>query len=132
MPELNTTIAVTYDFIVKQNQTFNPVLTFLHDDDTPVDFTGAAIKMSVREKTGCGCGHGCSPYDSNFNQVYKQDFTPGIAGADSNQLQFDDIIYLAPGKYVYDLLVVWPSGEQQYYLKGKFKVEKSYTDASDN
>jgi hypothetical protein len=132
MPELNTTLAVNFDFVVKQNQTFNPLLTFLHDDDSPVDFTGTTIKLSVREKDGCGCNRGCSPHDTNFNQVYKQDFVPNITGSGDNELQFDDVIELAPGKYVYDMLVVWPDGEQQYYLKGKFKVEKSYTDANDN
>jgi hypothetical protein len=132
MATLNTTIAVKYDFVVKQNQTFNPLLTFTEDDDdTPIDLTGATVKMSVREKI-CGCNHGCSPYDSSFNQVYKQDFTPTITGVDNNQLQFDDLIELARGQYVYDLLIVWPNGEQQYYLKGNFKVEKSYTDVDND
>lgn len=127
MPTLNATIAVKYDFVVKQNQTFNPLLTFLDDGDLPIDFTGATVKLSIREK-GCGCSNECNPYNSNFNQVYKQDFIPTITGAGNNQLQFDDIIYLAKGMYVYDMLVVWPSGEQQYYLRGQFKVEKSYAD----
>lgn len=127
MATLNTTIAVKFDFVVKQNQTFNPLLTFLDDGDAPIDFTGAAIKLSVREK-GCGCRSGCDAGNSDYNQVYKQDFTPGITGASSNQLQFDDLIMLAKGNYVYDMLVVWPGGEQQYYLKGSFKVEKSYAD----
>lgn len=131
MPTLNTTIAVKYDFTVKQNQTFNPLITFVDDDSNPIDLTGASIKMSVRTNS-CGCNDECSPYNNNFNQVYKQDFLPGITGAFSNQLQFDDIIKLAAGRYVYDLLIVWPTGEQQYYLKGGFKVEKSYTDANDN
>lgn len=131
MPTLNTTIAVKYDFVVKQNQTFNPLLTFLNDDNTPVDFTGAGIKLSVRQKAGCAIPCGCNG-DSNFNQVYKQDFFPGITGAYNNQLEFGDIVLLAKGNYVYDMLVVWPSGEQQYYLKGNFKVEKSYADANDN
>lgn len=131
MPTLNTTIAVKFDFVVKQNQTFNPLLTFLDDDDAPIDFTGATIKLSVREKH-CGCHSGCNPYDNSFNQVYKQDFVPNVVGASNNQLQFDDIIDLARGLYVYDMLIVWPSGEQQYYLKGTFKVEKSYSDATDN
>lgn len=124
---LDTTIAVKFDFTVKQNQTFNPVLTFIDDDDQPINLTGASIKMSVRQKFGV-CSDGCSPYDTNFNQVYKQDFTPGIGGADNNELTFDDIIQLAKGVYVYDLLIVWPNGEQQYYLKGNFKVERSYAD----
>lgn len=127
MPTLNTTIAAKFDFVVKQNQTFNPLLTFLDDNDAPIDFTGAEIKLSVREK-GCGCRSGCDPGDASYNQAYKQDFTPLLTGASNNQLQFEDIIRLAKGNYVYDMLVVWPDGEQQYYLKGSFKVEKSYAD----
>jgi|SRR6186713_980219 len=130
MPTINTTIAVRFDFIVKQNQTFNPLLTFLDDNNNPINFSGAIIKLSVREKGSCGCGGGCSSYNSNFNQVYKQDFEPEITGAGNNQLQFDDLIELARGQYVYDMIVVWPDGEQQYYLKGNFKVEKSYADAN--
>ncbi len=132
MPTLNTTIAVKWDFVVKQNQTFNPLLTFVDVNDDPIDFSGAIIKLSVREKNGCGCGGGCSAYDSNFNQVHKQDFIPQVVGVDNNQLQFEDVIELAKGSYVYDMLVVWPTGEKQYYLKGSFKVEKSYADENSN
>lgn len=124
MPALNTTIAVKFDFIVKQNQTFNPLLTFLDDDDAPIDLSGADIKLSVRSKN-TDCMHDCNTHNSNFNQVYKQDFVPTI---DNNKLQFYDVINLAKGMYVYDMIVVWPSGEQQYYLTGTFKVEKSYAD----
>lgn len=125
MPTLNTTIAVKFDFVVKQNQTFNPLLTFLDDSDVPIDFTGTEIKLSVREKR-CGCNSGCGAGDSNYNQVHKQDFTPTVTGASNNQLQFDSEVELAPGTYVYDMAVLWPNGEYQYYLKGSFKVEKSY------
>lgn len=124
---LDTTIAVKFDFTVKQNQTFNPVLTFIDDADQPIDLMGTTIKMSVREKGGT-CRTGCDSYDTNFNQVYKQDFIPTVTGASNNQLAFYDLIQLAKGHYVYDLLIVWPSGEQQYYLKGNFKVERSYAD----
>lgn len=127
MPILNTTIAVKFDFVVKQNQTFNPLLTFLDDNDAPIDFTGAEIKLSVREK-GCGCRSGCDAGTGDYNQVHKQDFVPTITGASNNQLQFEDIIFLAKGNYMYDMIVLWPSSEQQYYLKGSFKVEKSYAD----
>jgi hypothetical protein len=126
MATLNTTIAVRYDFVVKQNQTFNPLLTFLNDDDDPIDLSGTTIKFSVRARA-CGCGtHGCSAGDSNYNQVYKQDFIPTITGTGNNQLQFNDDILLATGTYVYDMIVVWPNGNKQYYLKGTFKVEKSH------
>jgi len=131
MPTLDTTIAVKFDFTTKQNQTFDPLLTFTDDDGAPIDLTGAIAKMSVRSKN-CGCHTGCDVWDNNFNQVYKQDFAPVVTGVDNNQLQFNDVIELSRGNYVYDLLIVWPSGEKQYYLKGNFKVEKSYTDDSDN
>lgn len=132
MPTLDTSIAVKFDFIVKQNQTFNPLLTFTDDVNEPIDFTGAQVKMSVREKYRHGGCAPCGINDSNFNQAYKQDFAPTVTGVDNNQLQFSGLINLAHGHYVYDLLVVWPNGEQQYYLRGNFKVQKSYTDATDN
>lgn len=127
MPTLDTTIAVKFDFVVKQNQTFNPLFTFLDAAGLPIDLTGALIKLSVRRKA-CDCDDECSPYNISFNQTYKQDFVPQVTGISNNQLRFNDIIYLAKGQYVYDMLVVWPGGEQQYYLKGNFKVEKSYAD----
>lgn len=132
MLTLNTTRAVRLDFVVKQNQTFNPSLTFTNDDDTPIDLSTALIKLSVRQKGACSRCEPCGISDSNFNQVYKQDFVPTVTGGFNNVLQFDSLIDLAKGMYVYDMLVVWPSGEQQYYLKGNFKVEKSYSDANDN
>lgn len=131
MASIDTTIAVKFDITVKQNQTFNPLITFIDDNNDPIDLTGTTIKLSVRLKNGL-CQNECSVNNSSFNQVYKQDFYPQITGAFNNQIQFNDIILLAHGIYVYDMLVVWPNGEQQYYLRGPFKVQKSYADANDN
>lgn len=124
---LDATIAKRFDFIVKQNQTFNATLTLLDDAGGPINLNNADVKMSVRKGGGCGTG-GC--YDQahdDFDVAYKQDFVPTIGGGSSNVLQFFDTILLIDGLYKYDLLVEYSNGQKQYLLTGNFKVKKSYT-----
>lgn len=123
--QLDASIAKRFDFIVKQNQTFNPLLTFTDNDGAPISLAGASAKLSVRS-TGCNTTCGCDG-ETPFNLVYKQDFYGTVTGASNNQLQFDDIILLSPDTYKYDLLIEFSSGERQYFLTGNFKVKKSYT-----
>ena len=131
MASIDLSTAATVNFTVKTGQTFEPVLTFT-DKDTgdPIDFTDATVKMSIRQRIGCAANNCCS---DNYNQIFEQDLATGdgitIGGADNNVLTFEKEIVLAPARYKYDLLVVFPDGTQTYYLQGDFKVEKSYTHA---
>lgn len=123
---LDASLAVRLDFKVKQNQTFNPLLTFVDAANAPISLLGATAKLSVRQKDGCGVG--CdSNFDSPFNLLYHQDFIPTVTGLSNNKLQFNESVNLSPGSYGYDLLIEFPSGEKQYYLTGLFTVKKSYT-----
>lgn len=121
---LNATIAKNFSFEVKQNQTFDPLLTFTDDAGMPISLAGSYAKLSVREDD-CGCTTSCDT--QTFNLLYKQDFYGTVTGVGNNKLQFDDIIKLSPGRYKYDLLVTFPSGDNRYFLTGTFKVRKSYT-----
>lgn len=124
--QLDATIAKRLDITVKQNQTFNAVLTFVDAASAPIDLTGATVKLSVRQADGCGGGCMEHAYDG-FNIVYKQDFEPTITGAGMNVLQFNEVVLLSEGLYKYDLLVQHASGQQFYYLTGSFRVKRSYT-----
>ena len=123
--QLDATIAKRYDITVKQNQTFNPIMTLLDDSGGPINLDGSSVKMSIRQSE-CGCNVGCDAFDQ-FSIVHSQDMTPQIGGASMNVLQFFDTIVLSPGSYKYDLLVEYPSGLKQYILTGIFRVKKSYT-----
>lgn len=123
--QLDASIAKKLDFIVKQNQTFNPLLTFTDNAGAPISLAGATAKLSVRSQ-GCYNTCGCNG-ETPFNLVYKQDFYADVSGISNNQLQFDNIIELSPGLYKYDLLITFSSGENQYFLTGSFRVKKSYT-----
>lgn len=122
--QLDASIAKKLDFTVKQNQTFNPLLTFTDNAGAPISLAGASAKLSVRSQGchTCGCDG-----DTPFDLVYKQDFYADIVGASNNQLQFDSIVELSPGLFKYDLLIEFASGERQYFLAGSFRVKKSYT-----
>jgi len=123
---LDASIAKKFDFIVKQNQTFNATITILDDTGLPINLNGASVKMSVRNEHSCNSG--CDDYSfDSFGINYKQDFTPTIGGGSMNVLQFFDTIILKNGLYKYDLLVEYPNGQKQYLLVGTFKVKKSYT-----
>lgn len=124
--QIDATIAKKLDITVKQNQTFNAVLTFIDADNTPIDLSGAIVKLSVRQDALCGCEFGCAG-DSPFEAVYKQDFEGSISGADNNIVTFDDIIKLSPGTYKYDMLIVFPDESKKYFLTGNWRVKRSYT-----
>jgi hypothetical protein len=121
--QLDATIAKRLDISVKQNQTFDATITFDDEDGNPIDLTGVVFKLSVRQD-GCDASCACAG-DSNFNQVFKQDFIPTYPG--SGQLQFNDIVRLAVGNYKYDLLGEWPDQGRKYLLMGSFKVKKSFS-----
>lgn len=127
MSQLDASIAKRFDITVKQNQTFDAILTFLDSDGEPVALSGIA-KMSVRKEDCCG-GCDCDNEIRNtpFDLIYKQDFSPSITGLNSNQLAFEDLIILSPGNYKYDLLIEFQNGYREYFLFGTFKVKKSYT-----
>lgn len=123
--QLDARIAKRFDFIVFQNQSFDPVLTFLDADGGAIVLAGGTAKLSVRQDANCDC-IGCAG-DTSFDLVYKQDFTPVISGVNSNELAFDDVIKLSPGNYKYDLLIEFLGGYKSYFLYGTFKVKKAYT-----
>lgn len=124
--QLDASIAKRFDFIVKQNQTFNPLLTFTDNAGAPISLAGASAKMSVKAGS---CHHSCGcDGDTGFDLVYKQDFYATIVGVSNNQLQFDSIVELSAGTYKYDLLIEFSNGDQQYFLTGNFKVKRSYTE----
>lgn len=126
MSTLNLTQATKYNFKVMQNQTFDALLTFV-DEATgdPINLLGATILMSVRLQNGC---LPCTINEQSTNLVYKQDFVPIITGANNNQLQFNTIVQLVHAIYKYDLLVIFPTGEQKYFLYGDFTVNRTYTE----
>lgn len=120
---IDASIAKKFDFIVKQNQTFNPEITVLDNSNNPFNMNDATVKMSIRDDK-CGCDVGC---DENFDLVYKQDFIPTITGTDFNVLEFFDTVKLSVGIYKYDLLAEYQNGLKMYLLTGSFRVKKSYT-----
>ena len=122
MSTLDASIAKRMDITVKQNQTFNISITVLDNASQPIDLTGVQVKMSVRQD---GCAGSCAYVgDSDFNQIFKQDFVPTI---NVNVLQFFETVLLAEGTYKYDILLEYGSGLKQYILKGSFKVKRSFT-----
>lgn len=121
--QIDATVAKRFDITVKQNQTFDMVISFFDEDGNPLNVTGGQFKMSVRQddcNTECGCV-GDSPFEFNF----KQDFIAQVVG--SGQISFGDIVKLDNGTYKYDLLAEFSNGTRKYLLSGNFKVKKSYT-----
>lgn len=126
MPTLNVTQTTRYNFKVMQNQTFDALLTFV-DENTgdPINLAGSTIRMSVRLQSGC---LPCTVNEQSTNIVYKQDFIPTITGVNSNQLQFNEIVQVVHAIYKYDILIIYPDGEQKYLLNGDFIVNRTYTE----
>jgi len=123
--QLDATIAKRFDITVKQNQTFDPVLTFIDEDNIGIDLLGATIKLSVRHQNGCETTCGCNG-DTPFEFIYKQDFYGTIGGSENNVVSFNDTILLSEGVYKYDMIIVFADNTQKYFLTGTFRVKKSY------
>lgn len=120
---IDATVAKRYDITVKNNQTFDMVISFFDEIGNPINVIGASFKMSVRQD---GCNNDCACIgDSPFEYLFKQDFIAEVVG--SNQIQINSIINLGPGTYKYDLLAEFVSGARKYLLTGNFKVKRSYT-----
>lgn len=125
MINFDATIAKRLDISVKQNQTFNAIITILDDQGSPFNLSDSIVKISIRQNNCC-CDNGCNEFDG-FDIITSQDLIPTITGDGFNELEFFDTIRLSPGIYKYDMLAQFQSGLKIYLLTGTFKVKKSYT-----
>lgn len=123
---IDASVAKRLDITVKQNQTFDPILTFTDENNDPINLSGSTIKLSVRSNDSCNSSCGCIG-DTPFDAIYKQDFYGSISGLGNNIVSFNDIIRLSEGVYKYDLLILFNDETQKYFLTGSFRVKRSYT-----
>jgi hypothetical protein len=103
----------------QRNATFNEVIYDVTIDGTPLDLTGAVIRMQVKKDA-------CSSAVLTLTSVSSAGIT--ITDAVNGQFKINEQIITIPTcNYEYDIQITLASGEVDYYVGGLFQVVKTIT-----
>jgi len=110
--EVSNVIKADVNFTVMKGDTFDAVVTFRDAEQKPLNFTGATLRMQIKD--------GNDVQQVSLNQ-----------GADfivtSNIVTFNYVTGLAPDIYYYDLQCTFANGLRKTLIGGKYKVLKEIT-----
>ncbi len=87
-------------------------------NDVPVDLTGSEIEIQVRKKP--------NSTDAELT-LTEQNGGITVGGVDDNQITINYPVDIAAGTYVYDMVVVFPNGNEKTYIWGNFIVYEDIT-----
>lgn len=105
-----------YPIKVWRNDTL-PIVFEIKVGDTPVDLSGADVRMQVRPSAG-------SP-TLLVNLSEGSGIT--VQGANNNQINIRSVITIAAGEYYYDLQALFADGTVKTYVTGVFTVYEDVT-----
>ena len=106
-----------YNVQIWRNDTWAQVFAILANN-VAVNLTGCTITIQIR-KTATA-----SSIDLTLSTA---DSTITIGGASSNQITLNKKVTIAAGSYLYDMNVLFPSGEVKTYVWGSFFVQEDIT-----
>jgi hypothetical protein len=106
-----------YNVQIWRNDTWAQVFAILANN-VAVNLTGCTITIQIR-KTATA-----SSIDLTLSTA---DSTITIGGASSNQITLNKKVTIAAGSYLYDMNVLFPSGEVKTYVWGTFFVQEDIT-----
>lgn len=108
----------TYNFSVKQGDTYNGATFTIVVNDEPLDLTGAHFLCQFRK----------SPAMNAALTWTEEDGISLVTSPYNNKFQFDSqIIDLPPETYFYAVQMTLASGEVKTYVSGKMTVLKDIT-----
>ncbi len=87
-------------------------------NDVPVDLTGSDVEIQVRKKP--------NSTDAELT-LTEQNGGITVGGVDDNQITINYPVDIAAGTYVYDMVVVFPNGNEKTYIWGNFIVYEDIT-----
>lgn len=106
-----------YNVQLWRNDTWSQTFA-IFANDVAVNLTGCTITIQVRKTaTATSIDLTLSTADSSIT----------IAGVSSNQITLNKKVTIAAGSYLYDMNVVFPSGEVKTYVWGTFFVQEDIT-----
>jgi hypothetical protein len=106
-----------YNISIWRNDTWSQVMR-ITANDVPVDLTGSEIEIQVRKKP--------NSTDAELT-LTEQNGGITVGGVDDNQITINYPVDIAAGTYVYDMVVVFPNGNEKTYIWGNFIVYEDIT-----
>jgi hypothetical protein len=106
-----------YNVQIWRNDTWSQVFQILANN-VAVNLTGCVITIQVRKTASA------STIDLTLSTA---DSSITIGGASNNQITLNKKVTIAAGSYLYDMNVLFPSGEVKTYVWGSFFVQEDIT-----
>lgn len=106
-----------YNISIWRNDTWSQVMVIIANE-VPVSLVGAEVEIQVRKKP-----------NSDTAEMTLTETNGGITvgGVNNNQITINYPVDIAAGTYVYDMVVVFPNGNEKTYIWGNFIVYEDIT-----
>jgi hypothetical protein len=106
-----------YNISIWRNDTWSQVMV-ITANTVPVSLVGADVEIQVRKKP-----------NSTDAEMTLTETNGGITvgGVNNNQITINYPVDIAAGTYVYDMVVVFPNGNEKTYIWGNFIVYEDIT-----
>lgn len=106
-----------YNISIWRNDTWSQVM-LITANEVPVSLVGADVEIQVRKKPNS---------DTAEMTLTEQNGGITVGGVDNNQITINYPVDIAAGTYVYDMVVVFPNGNEKTYIWGNFIVYEDIT-----
>lgn len=106
-----------YNVKIWRNDSWMQAFSLLADT-VPIVLTGSTIKIQVRKTADAATVE---------LLLTTADSSILIGGVGYNEITLNKVVAIAAGSYVYDMNVVFPSGEVKTYIHGNFNVQEDVT-----
>jgi hypothetical protein len=105
-----------YNIQIWRNDTWSQVFQ-LTANEVPIDLTGSEVEIQVRKK----------PNSDTADLTLTENDGITVGGIDNNQIYVNKQVDIAAGTYVYDMVVLFPNGNEKTYIWGNFIVYEDIT-----
>jgi hypothetical protein len=106
-----------YNISIWRNDTWSQVMV-ITANDVPVSLVGSEVEIQVRKKP--------NSTDAEMT-LTEQNGGITVGGVNNNQITINYPVDIAAGTYVYDMVVVFPNGNEKTYIWGNFIVYEDIT-----
>lgn len=106
-----------YNISIWRNDTWSQVMV-ITANDIPVSLVGSDVEIQVRKKPNS---------DTAEMTLTEQNGGITVGGVNNNQITINYPVDIAAGTYVYDMVVVFPNGNEKTYIWGNFIVYEDIT-----
>lgn len=106
-----------YNISIWRNDTWSQVMV-ITANDVPVSLVGAEVEIQVRKTANA---------TTAAMTLTEQNGGITVGGVNNNQITINYPVDIAAGTYVYDMVVLFPNGNEKTYIWGNFIVYEDIT-----